>query len=273
MKELIKKEIGKQKQPQFKKLALAEFLQHLILQSLYKQNAFKNLTFTGGTALRLLYFSGRYSEDLDFSFTGKEILNLEKLINSLQRDLSLQDIKFEPYVKTEKTVFKAELRFPRILYEFDISPLKDQKLTIKIEIDRTPPKGGEKEILLVTFPVSYSVSVFNLSSLFGTKLHAILFRKYTKGRDYYDLAWYLGKKIKPNFKVLNNGIKQTQKNPEIITEENFKEVLVNQLNSVSFKTIKDDVERFIINQEEINLLTPEHIKSLLRNYEILCMAL
>lgn len=267
MKELIKKEIQKQKQPQLKRLALAEFLQHLILQSLYRQNAFKNLTFTGGTALRLLYSSGRYSEDLDFSFTGKEKLNLEKLINSVQRDLSLQNIKFEPFIKTEKTVFKADLRFPVILYELNISPLKDQKLTIKFEIDKNPPKGGEKEILLVTSPVSYSVSVFNLPSLFATKLHAILFRKYTKGRDYYDLAWYLGKRIKPDFKLLNNAIKQTQKNPEAITEHSFKETLLKQLNSVDFKNIKNDVERFIINQEETALLTPEHIKSLLRNYK------
>ena len=43
------------------------------------------------------------------------------------------------------------------------------------------------------------------------KLHAVLCRKYTKGRDFYDLLWYLTKKITPNIKLLNNSIVRTEK--------------------------------------------------------------
>lgn len=266
MKELIKAELNKHSQAQFRKLALTEFLQHLILQSFYRQNAFKYLTFTGGTALRLLYHTGRFSEDLDFSLTEKEDIRLTDLIELAKKDLQMQGIKFESYTKDEKTVFRSDFRFTDILKEFKLSPLKDQKLTIKFEVDRKPPKGWNKEIIFVSSPVSYSVSVFDLPSLFATKLHAVFYRKYTKGRDYYDLIWYLGKQVKPNFRLLNNAIKQTHSKEGKITEENFKEKLINHLNFVNFKMIKADGERLIINQEELQFLNPESVKSLLRAY-------
>lgn len=266
MKDIIKKELNKYMQSQLKRLALSEFLQHLMLQSLYKQNAFQYLTFTGGTALRLLYHTKRFSEDLDFSLTEKEDVRLKELIFKVQKDLQFQDIEFEPYIKDEKVVFKSDFRFPDILKEFNLSLLKGQKLTIKLEVDKNPPKGYKKEILFVSSPISYSVSVFDLSSLFATKLHAIFYRKYTKGRDYYDLIWYLGKQIKPNFKLLNNARKQTHPDEEEFTEENFKEKLIKHLDLIDFKKVKNDIERLVINREELDFLKVDSIKSLLRAY-------
>lgn len=266
MKDLIKKELNKQTQYQLKRLALAEFLQHLVLQSLYRQNAFQYLTFGGGTALRLLYNTKRFSEDLDFSLTKKGRVKLDELIPKVQKDLLLQGIEFKPYTKDERVVFKSDFRFPYILKEFNLSSLKDQKLTIKFEVDKNPPKGYKKEILLVSAPISYSVSIFDLSSLFATKLHAVFYRKYIKGRDYYDLIWYLGKQIKPNLELLNNAIKQTHPNEEKFTEANFKEKLIQHLSSVDFKKIKNDVERLIINKEELDFMAADSIKSLLRMY-------
>ena len=58
MKEIIQQELLKQTQPALKRLILAEFLQHLILQSLYRQGSFTHLVFTGGTALRILHSIG-----------------------------------------------------------------------------------------------------------------------------------------------------------------------------------------------------------------------
>ena len=266
MKEFIKKELGKQSQVQFKQLSLAEILQHLILQSVYKQNAFKYLTFTGGTALRLLYNTERFSEDLDFSLTQKEDIKLTVLISKIQKDLLLLGIEFKPHAKDNKVVFKSDFRFPGILKEFNLSSLPEQNLTIKFEVDKNPPKGGNKEVQLISSPVSYSLSVFDLPSLFATKLHAIFYRKYTKGRDYYDLIWYLGKQVKPKLKLLNNARRQTHPNEEDFTEENLKKRLIEHLDMVNFKKIKSDVERLIINREKLDFLNADAIKSLLRIY-------
>ena len=267
MKEFIKKELNKEKQIHFKQLALSEILQHLILQSLSRHNSFKHITFTGGTALRLLYNTERFSEDLDFSLTEKGDLNLLKLLPKIKQDLELMDLKVDVHIKeNESTVFKSDFRFPNILNELNLSPLKEQKLTIKFEVDKNSPKGWKKEIQLVSNPISYSVSIFDLPSLFATKLHAIFYRKYTKGRDYYDLIWYLGKQIKPNLKLFNNAVKQTHPDEDKFTEENFKERLTKRLESVDFKVLKKDVERLIINREELDFLKVDSIKSLLRMY-------
>lgn len=266
MRDLIRSELAKEPQPHLKRLVLAEFLQHMILQSLYRQRAFENLVFTGGTALRILHHTKRYSEDLDFSLGEAEGFRFQSVLETVLKDLALQKLDAELFLQKEKTVLKADLKFPALLHELQLSPLKSQKLTVKLEIDANPPAGGAKEIALVTAPLSYTVVVFDLSSLFATKLHAVFFRRYAKGRDYYDLMWYLGKGIRPNFALLNNAILQTQGKGHEINEKDFREKLIRHLESVDFAKIRADVERFVILKEELEFLAADSIKSLLRNY-------
>ncbi len=266
MRDLLQAELKKQLQPQFKALCLAEFIQHLILQSLFRHGGFKNLTFTGGTALRLLYHTPRYSEDLDFSLTDKMGFEFSSLLKKIQKDLSSQQFPGEMKWYEEKTVAKATLKFAGLLKDFGISPLKDQKVMVKLEVDCRPPDGGAKEIVLVPTPVSYQVTVFDLPSLFATKLHAVFFRSYAKGRDYYDLLWYLGKRVKPNFPLLNRAIAQSQGEGHEIHENDFAKKLIAHLEKVNFEKIRGDLSRFLIRPEELQFVNLAPIKSLLRNY-------
>ncbi|MBK7599829.1 MAG: nucleotidyl transferase AbiEii/AbiGii toxin family protein [Acidobacteria bacterium] len=52
---------------------------------------------------------------------------------------------------------------------------------------------------------------YDLPSLMAGKLHAILARKYAKGRDWYDLVWYLSQRspVEPNVELLQNALDQT----------------------------------------------------------------
>jgi len=267
MKELIQKILNEVKQPSYQKLMLAEFLQHLVLQSIHRNGGFKSLVFTGGTALRLLYHTNRYSEDLDFSLLKTPQFHFETILDKIQRDLKDQQLPFEFRVQDHKVVAKADLKFPNLLQEFSLSALSHQKLTLKIEVDKNPPKGGKKEMNLVTSPIAYTVAAFDLPSMFATKLHALFFRPYLKGRDYYDLAWYLDRRVLPNFKLLNNAISQTQGKGHQVLEGMFKPKLIKHLESVDFKRIRQDVERFLIKPDEAKLLALEPIKSLLRHYD------
>lgn len=266
MKEIIRQALEKEPQAAFRKLKLAEILQHLILQSLYRQGFFGHLVFTGGTALRLLYHTNRFSEDLDFSLMKKKGFRFRPFLERVQKDLLLQRLGFDFYPKEEKNVAQAQIRFPDLLQEFKLTPLKDQKLMIKIEVDTHPPDGGTVELALVTSPFSYTVSVFDLPSLFATKLHAIFFRRYVKGRDYYDLMWYLGKRVRPNFALLNNAIRQTEGKGNEIREDQLKEKLTARLGKVDFAKIRAEVGRFLIRREELKFLDRQPIESLLRNY-------
>lgn len=266
MKDLIRGELAKEPRPEFKRLILGEFLQHLVLQSLYRQGAFKNLVFTGGTALRILYHTGRYSEDLDFSLVKPRGFHFRLLLEKIQKDLGMQQLPFDFYLKEEKIVAKADLRFPGLLGEFRISPIPTHKLTVKLEVDKRPPAGGEAQVALVASPVSYTVAVFDLPSLFATKLHALFFRRYAKGRDYYDLVWFLGRNVKPNLGLLNRAIRQTQGPGHEIRKDEWERKLIGRLESADFGKIRSEVERFILDREELKFLGLESIKSLLRNY-------
>ena len=84
----------------------------------------------------------------------------------------------------------------------------NKKLIIKLEIDTNPPLGSDLEIKFLDFPLDYSIVAQNLSSNFAGKIHALLCRNYTKGRDWYDFSWYISRKVTLNFKLLTNALRQ-----------------------------------------------------------------
>ena len=90
--------------------------------------------------------------------------------------------------------------------------------------------------------------------MYATKLHACFYRKYTKGRDFYDFIWYMSKKTQPNYKLLNNAIKQTEGKNIGINEKNFQNFLLEHIQKIDFKTAKKDIERFLEDRTEIKLL-------------------
>jgi hypothetical protein len=99
----------------------------------------------------------------------------------------------------------------------------------------------------------FTVLRFDLASLYATKLHACFFRKYTKGRDIYDLIWYLGKELLPNFTLLNNAIEQTEGKNSTLNRDNFKEFLIRKIEEIDFIKAKKDVERFLVDKDELRL--------------------
>ena len=73
--------------------------------------------------------------------------------------------------------------------------------------------------------------------------------------------------MKPNFVLLNNAIRQTQGKGHDVSESEFKQTVLKHLESIDFTKIKSDVERFVLNREELKFLNREAVLSLLRNYE------
>ena len=74
----------------------------------------------------------------------------------------------------------------------------DENIKIKLEIDTDPPLGFETEMVEMHTPGLYYVKSYALPDLFAGKMSAVLARTWkgrTKGRDWYDLIWYVAKKI------------------------------------------------------------------------------
>lgn len=238
-----------------------EFLQIATLKILYDQGWFNNLAFVGGTSLRVLYDLKRFSEDLDFSLADKQGYDFKKIVSQIEHEFGLYGLNLETKTSWEKTVHSVFLKFNKLLKELGLSAFKEQKLSVKLEIDSNPPQGGNLTRTLVNKIYLFNVAHFDLPSSFATKLHACFFRKFIKGRDFYDFIWYVSKKVKPNFLLLNNAIKQTEKLDMGLNESNFKNFLLEQLERINFTTAKKDVERFLEDKNELKLFDVSLIKN------------
>ena len=183
-----------------------EFLQILCLKILSDKGYFDHLAFMGGTSLRVLFDLRRFSEDLDFSIYKVKGFDLKKMEADLERSFQLHNLPFEAKRKSEGSIHYVLMKFTGILKELGLAAAAEQKLSIKVEIDVHPPEGWNLTNTAVNKTYLFSITHYDLPSLYAGKLHACFFRKFTKGRDVYDLAWYLGKKTLPNFTLLNSAI-------------------------------------------------------------------
>ena len=258
--ELIKQRFTKDMSGEEKLNRTRELLQLTALKIMYDKDIFKNLAFTGGTALRVLFDLRRFSEDLDFSLIDKKEYSFKKIDSELIRGFKLYGLDMETKPKEDKTVQSTMLKFPGLLKLIGLSPLAGQKLSIKIEIDTNPPEGGNTNSTIINKTYMFNITHFDLPSMFATKLTACFYRKYTKGRDFYDFIWCLGRKIEPNYTLLNNAIKQTHTKDPGINKDDLKKFLLRNIEKVDFTVVKKDVERFLEDKSELKLFELNSIK-------------
>ncbi|MFH1259644.1 MAG: nucleotidyl transferase AbiEii/AbiGii toxin family protein [Elusimicrobiota bacterium] len=266
MKDYLQRIINKNSSAQNNLNKIREYLQENFLYILYKKKFYTDLVFCGGTALRFLYKLKRFSEDLDFSLSiHAKNFDFLSLLKTVKNELIASGYNVEIKYSSAKNVNNAFLRFPKLLFEYNLSPHKEEKLSIKVEIDTNPPAGGQEEVSVYNGSYMFYLNHYNLESLFAGKIHALLSRKYTKGRDWYDLLWYRTKfkELEPNFVLLNAALEQTHpKHPEI-NKNNWKKEIIKVVENLDVKKIKNDVYRFLETPEEQELLTKESFFTIL----------
>lgn len=246
--------------------SMREYLQAYILRIMHDEGVFRSTAFLGGTALRFIYKLPRFSEDLDFSITGDKRYIFVDLIRKIKRELELTGYDISISYNDEKTVQYAMVKFEKLMYEAGMSPRKEQKFSIKIEIDTNPPQGAilKTNILNIYFPLAFLS--FDIPSLFAGKIHALLSRKYTKGRDFFDLGWYLSrwKDISPNITLLQNSLKQTGWEEEMLSENTWRSFLYKVVEETDWEKIRQDVENFLENPADMNIFTKENTLTLIK---------
>ncbi|MGM0442133.1 MAG: nucleotidyl transferase AbiEii/AbiGii toxin family protein [Elusimicrobiota bacterium] len=268
MKEHLLEILEKEKRESNKLNIMREYLQAYILKILHENKFFNNAAFLGGTALRFVYDLPRYSEDLDFSSIERHTNYLEDNVKILKRELSLAGYDMSFSSDFSKTVQYSFVKFEGLKYEAGLSPHRKEKLSIKLDLDTNPPAGAEIERKVKNKFFLLGFNIYNFPSLFAGKLHALLFRTYTKGRDWYDLLWYLTgeEKLRPNFVLLNNAIKQTDEHHKQVTEKNWKKTLKKRIDKCDFKKVRDEVNKFLERPEEAEFLTGKNFYKLLDKY-------
>jgi predicted nucleotidyltransferase component of viral defense system len=243
-----------------------EYLQSRILESLQRSGAMIPLAFHGGTALRFLYSIPRYSEDLDFALerSGADY-NFRSYLKAIHSELSAEGYDIQIKVNDQKTVHSAFIRFYGLLYELHLSNQPNEGFSVKIEVDTQPPAGAGLEITLVRRYVTLRLQHHDRASLLAGKIHAILQRKYAKGRDLYDLMWYLSDSNwpEPNFILLANALEQTRWEGPAPTGENWRQLVYKRLQALDWPKSVKDVGPFLEKPVEIHLLSLDNFSRLL----------
>lgn len=245
---------------------MREYLQAYVLKVMSDAGMFRYAAFLGGTALRFLYGLPRFSEDLDFSLVKNEAYNFPVLLKRIKEELLLAGYDISLTYSDDKNVHSAFVRFAGLLYEARVSPLKSQKFSIKVEIDTKPPKGEvlKTDIVNKYFPIAFLS--YDLSSLFAGKLHALLSRKYVKGRDFFDLGWYLSRwrDMSPNMVLLHNALKQTGWKKEFPTEENWRDFICDVVKMTDWKKVTEDVKNFLESPSDMDIFSRENVLKLIK---------
>jgi len=243
---------------------LREYLQAFVLRSFHESEAFRSLAFVGGTALRFLHGLPRFSEDLNFSLVSGDGYAGKKWMAKVKRDLTLAGFDPEVTWNDRKIMHTGWVRVPGILHDAGLSAMPAEKLAIKVEIDTRPPQGAHCDRRIVTRYMTFFLQHYDLPSLLAGKLHAAITRKYAKGRDWYDLMWYLSQRppVVPNLPLLQEALNQTRE-ADRLTATSWKELVRERLSALNLKAIRDDVSPFLERPQDAALLTRDNLDGLL----------
>lgn len=244
---------------------LREYLQAFALRSLHESEAFGSIAFVGGTALRFLRQLPRFSEDLDFSRYSAQHYDGPQWMQKLKRDFASAGFDVSVTWREQKAVHTAWIRIGELLKVTGLSPHADQTLSIKVEIDTNPPDGAGIEKHVITRHLSFMVAHYDTASMMAGKTHALLARPYVKGRDWFDLLWYLTQvpPAAPNEVLLQNALDQTEGVGKHRAAA-WRELLLTRLETLPFDRVAADVSPFLEHPQDAALLTRQNIVAALQ---------
>lgn len=259
--------------------ALREIMQEVALAGLSRTNFFEKAAFYGGTSLRIFYGLDRFSENLDFSLLEVDSnFSLEPYFEaiitefkSIGMKVSIREKEKKEKTNIDSAFLKSETEWKELVLEDIVKQTgiksTNRSIKIKIEVDRKPPLGFTTEMKLLTRPFSFYVKCFDRPSLFAGKMHALLFRKWknrVKGRDWYDLEWYIKKGIPLDINHFMLRAKDTgdcDKNE--MTHNDVLELLREKFKTISFDHVKEDVVPFIKNDAVLKIWSEQYFNDLL----------
>lgn len=267
-----------------KKNAIKEIVQEIVLSGLYRAGFFNVAAFYGGTALRIFYGLDRFSEDLDFSLLKKdENFDFKQYFSVLDAELKTYGLNMEIALKEKindsniKSAFVKGNTKEMILYfcqdELSANKIIDNEMIkIKFEVDTNPADYATYETKYRVVPTIYSAKLYDESSLFAGKIHAVLCRAWKnriKGRDLYDYVFYIQHNCKINIKNLREKLIQSS---YINVDDQFdinilKEHLYKRFEQIDYENAKLDVVDLINNKKDLDLWTADFFKAITKNIE------
>lgn len=247
--------------------ALKEIIQEVALVGLWRSKFFDHAAFYGGTALRILYELDRFSEDLDFTLLKPhKTFDLNPFLKAIETELSAFGLHMEVLKKSKSVdnqIQSAFLKGNTLKHLIEIGVPKnllknksDELIKIKLELDTDPPPAFDTTTHFLLNPTPCSVRVVIEEDLFAGKMHALLCREWktrVKGRDWYDLIWYVQRKVPLNLRHLEARMQQSGHLKEKLTPASFRERLKDRIATIHFNEAKKDVLPFIKSIHSLDL--------------------
>ena len=239
----------------FKRNLLREYLQYKILEIVYNTEFSNKMIFMGGTAIRIVHGNSRFSEDLDFDNFNLNNSEFENLTETISKKLSMENYNVE-IRNVYKGAFHCYIGFQNLLFDYKLSRHKNEKLMIRLDTEAQGIEYDPSKIILNKFDVFTRINVVPCPVLLAQKLLAILYRKRSMGRDFYDAIFLFGNS-KPDFEYL-----KTKANIKTIDE--LKARLLQKCQELNFQQLAKDVEPFVFNHKDTTrvLLFCEYIRNL-----------
>lgn len=232
--------------------ALKEELQYYVLNFICHHTEYKSWIMYGGSALRIIHGLDRMSVDLDFEISHAIT---EEFLEELKKEIEKH---FLNTYGAGTDFMTAKITTDRgLLLKFHVGEElsfghSSKQVHVKIDLNHFVASETVTERRPINRDqLSFVIITYNMSALMASKLAAIFLRGtrgvgeavyQEKGRDIYDLLWYMGKKVVPDFDYLTaKGI--NAKDPRALFNK-----LTLQMNKVSDKNLEQDLEPLFVNK-------------------------
>ncbi len=138
---------------------------------------------------------------------------------------------------------------------------------MRLEVDGNPPAGAELQVTTVDRFGLLRIQHHDLSSLMAGKVAALIGRPYTKGRDLFDLLWYLTREqpVDSNVVLLRNALSQVAPEQAAAAAADWRDALRDRLARVDWADARRDVAPFLEQARDVDLIAPETFEPLLRS--------
>ncbi len=252
--------------------AIHEVMQQIALAGLARGGFFQKAAFYGGTCLRLLHDMRRFSEDMDFSLLEPDRnFRFEDYFPAVVEEFKLagKDVEIKMKHKGQPSAIESEF-LKESSDVFDIGFTTEKRQKVKIEVDIDPPPKFSTEMCVLNEPRSCIVRAYTLPDLFAGKVSAALFRKWKrriKGRDWYDVAWYIAMRVPLDLAHLVERAKESAPEADVSTPEKVIAAFNARIDSIDFENARVDVEPYVMDKAELDIWCADFFRQMVRKIE------
>ncbi len=226
----------------YKRFMLREYLQYKILELIFDSKYAFQLSFLGGTCLRIVHNNNRFSEDLDFDNFGLNQETFDSITAIIEA--GLKKLGYGVQIRNiTKGAYHCYIRFPDILYQEGLSGHIDEKILIQLDSEAHNFDYQPEKPILNKFDVFTLINSTPPDVLLSMKFYAVMNRKRNKGRDFFDIVSMLGWGFRPNYDYLKHKL-------GVETVPELKSMVLNKCSTIDMQEMARDVKPFLFNPDD-----------------------